>query len=214
MPTDVHAEELAKACVAARNELRRASRVLHDDIGSMLAVAGLRLQLLRMDNDSEVDRFAELADALDRAMESVRKLSREVDPSPAGRTGLKNALLDLAEKHMEAFPAGIRVRCNVSATLPHSVWDALYLAAARTVEAAAARRLKHLAISASGAKSVTIRIHKPTPLSVTRKDLHSVALLSRAAGLQFELQPGTGKTEKSTIVLIRYAVQRPTRRRS
>jgi signal transduction histidine kinase len=214
MPSDRHAEELARACVAARNELRRASRVLHDEIGSTLAVAGLQLQLLRMDHPEMQERSAELSQALDSVMESVRRLSREVDPSPAGRTGLKNALLDLAEKHMEAFEGGVIVRCTVSATLPHHVWDALYLTAARAVEVAAARGARRVVISAAGAKAVSIRIaHSGNP-NVTRRDLQSTALLARAAGLKFDFEPGTHKTEKSTIVVIRYAVQRSTSRRS
>jgi signal transduction histidine kinase len=211
MPRDRHLEELARACVAARNELRRASRVLHDEIGSMLAVAGLRLQLLRMDHPETAERFAELSAALDGVMESVRQLSREVDPSPAGRTGLKNALLDLAETHMQSFGSGVIVQSTVTATHPHTVWDALYLAAARTVEAAAARNLKRLEIRAAGSKAVSIRIrHSGRPID-TRRDLLGASLLARAAGLEFNVQPGAGKTEQGTIVVIRYAVQRSTR---
>lgn len=206
MPSNRQLDELARACVAARNELRRASRVLHDEIGSMLAVAGLRLQLLRMDHPEAGQRSGELNEALEAVMDSVRRLSRELDPTPAGRTGLKNALLDLAEKHMQAFEMGIAVRCTVNGVLPHVVLDALYLAAERTLEVAATRNAKRLAITASGSKAVTVRITYVGAVGVAAKDLQSVALLARAAGLGFKLEAETGKTKESTIVVIRYAV--------
>ena len=49
MPKLTPADHLARECVRTYRELRRAAGVLHDDVGSLLAVAGLRLQLLCMD---------------------------------------------------------------------------------------------------------------------------------------------------------------------
>src|SRR5450631_1520749 len=97
MPKNSPADELALECVRVYAELRRAAGVLHDDVGSLLAVAGLRLQLLSMDFPDASERAAEAAEAISSAMEHVRQLSRAVEPSPVRRTGLKNALLDLAE---------------------------------------------------------------------------------------------------------------------
>src|SRR5713101_7444184 len=42
MPRKSCADDLARACVQAQAELRRAGRALHDEIGSLLAVAALR----------------------------------------------------------------------------------------------------------------------------------------------------------------------------
>src|SRR5579871_5695404 len=100
MPQNQTAERLAGACVEARAKLRYASRALHDDVGSLLAVAGLRLQLVRMDHPELAARVNEVSEALEGVMDRVRKLTRELDPSPVARTGLKNALLDLAEQSM------------------------------------------------------------------------------------------------------------------
>ena len=97
MPKSSAADNLARECVRAYRELRRAAGVLHDDVGSLLAVAGLRLQLLCMDLPEAGARAAEAVEALEGAMEHVRKLSRELEPSPVRRTGLKNAVLSLAE---------------------------------------------------------------------------------------------------------------------
>src|SRR5438105_12018523 len=133
MPKPSAADELAQECVRAHTELRRAAGVLHDDVGSLLAVAGLRLQLLSMDFPVASARAAEAAEAIEGVMEHVRKLSRALEPSPVRRTGLKNALLDLAD----AF-AGISVRYVATATLAPVVADAMYRAIDGAVAAALA----------------------------------------------------------------------------
>src|ERR1700694_5945085 len=102
MPRKSCADDLARACVQAQAELRRAGRALHDEIGALLAVAGVRLQLLRMDLPDLAERTNELGEVLSRAMEAVRTLSQDLDPSPVRRLGLKNALLVLAGRHSEA----------------------------------------------------------------------------------------------------------------
>src|SRR5580693_8709844 len=119
------ADDLARECVALSSELRRASSLLHDEVGSLLAVAGLRLQLLGMDFPAAGARVAEVAEALDGVMEQVRKLSRQLEPSPVRRTGLKNALLDLAEEF-----GGVTLRFTATAVLAPVAVDALYRAIA------------------------------------------------------------------------------------
>ena len=98
----------------------------------LLAVAGLRLQLLSMDFPEAGARAAEVAEALDGVMEHVRKLSRQLEPSPVRRTGLKNALLDLAE-----VCGGVTLRYTATAVLAPVAVDALYRAIASVVAAAA-----------------------------------------------------------------------------
>lgn len=205
MPGKSSADDLARACVQAQAELRRAGRVLHDDIGSLLAVAGVRLQLLRMDVPDLAERTQELGEVLDRAMEAVRALSRDLDPSPVRRLGLKNALLGLAKRHSEARRRQVTVRYTLSGALPPEVAEVVYEAASRAVAAAAGRAdVTRIRITAAGARSVTVRVAdngKPRPDS----SLATAALLARHAGLGFETA-----TEKGTIVSIRYALRRPS----
>lgn len=205
MPGKSSADDLARACVQAQAELRRAGRVLHDDIGSLLAVAGVRLQLLRMDVPDLAERTQELGEVLDRAMEAVRALSRDLDPSPVRRLGLKNALLGLAKRHSEARRRQVTVRYRLSGALPPEVAEVVYEAASRAVAAAAGRAdVTRIRITAAGARSVTVRVAdngKPRPDS----SLATAALLARHAGLGFETA-----TEKGTIVSIRYARRRPS----
>src|SRR5579862_6686268 len=110
MAKDSCADDLARACLQARSELRRASRVLHDEVGSLMAAAGLRLQLARMDRPESAEQLDAVSQVLEGAMERVRSLTRELDPSPVGRTSFKSALLDLARNYQASFEGRIGVR--------------------------------------------------------------------------------------------------------
>ncbi|MEO8049002.1 MAG: histidine kinase [Acidobacteriota bacterium] len=204
------ADELARECVALHAELRRAASVLHDDVGSLLAVAGLRLQLLRMDFPEAGARTAEAAEAIEGAMEHVRKLSRQLEPSPVRRTGLKNALLDLAELY-----GAVTLRHTGAAVLPLVARDALYRAISSTVAAAsAAPGVTRIDISVTGSRSVTARIGLNGRLPGAGKGLAAAALLARHSGISFEITAGPEKTQRSktkqgTIVVIQYAGRRP-----
>lgn len=205
MPKNSPADELAAECVRAYGELRRAASVLHDDVGSLLAVAGLRLQLLCMDFPAASERAAEAAEAIEGAMEHLRKLSRALEPSPVRRTGLKNALLDLAESF-----AGVTLRYTAAATLPAAVADAVYRAIASAVVAAAgAPGVTRIAISVSGSRSLTVRVAHNGRQRSSGKELAAATLLARHAGLSCEVQTPHAKTRQGTIVTIQYAGRRP-----
>lgn len=204
------ADELARECVALYTELRGASSLLHDEVGALLAVAGLRLQLLSMDFPEAGVRVAEVAEALDGVMEHVRKLSRQLEPSPVRRTGLKNALLDLAETF-----GGVALRYTATAVLAPAAVDALYRAIASAVAtAAAAPGVTRVAISVTGSRSVTARIVWNGRLRGSGKDLAAAALLAHHAGMSFEIAANPekirqNKTIQGTIVVIQYAGRRP-----
>jgi signal transduction histidine kinase len=204
MPKNSCADELARELVAARVELRRAAQVLHDDAGSLLAVAGLRLQLLRMDHPETEARAAEVGEALDGVMHHLRTLSRELEPTPVRRTGLKNALLDLAEARMESTGADIALRYTATATLPPAAADAVYQAIASAVASAAATRIT---LSVSGSRSLTARVCCDGRLKNAGRDLAAAGLLASHAGLGFDVVV----TKKGTIVSIRHANQRSSR---
>jgi len=60
------------------NKLERAGRILHDDVGSLLSAAGLRLQLLKMDFPDTADRVRDVTELLDNAIDRVRAVSQEL----------------------------------------------------------------------------------------------------------------------------------------
>jgi signal transduction histidine kinase len=203
MAHDSRADEIAREYVRARSELRRAAQVLHDEAGSALAVAGLHLQLLRMDHPEADEKSQSIAQALEAAMECVRVLSRELEPSPVRRTGLKNALLDLSEQLLDSHESSIAVRYSATATLPMEVADALYHAVAATLGAlASVKKPAPIKVAVSGAQGVLIRISSAAKIPASA--LATAALLAGHGGLDFSIE-----TEKGTIVLIRYAIRRP-----
>jgi signal transduction histidine kinase len=201
------AEQLAGECVRLRSELRRTGMVLHDEIGSLLAVAGLRLQLAKMDHPDATPSLAEIAEALEGVVGHVRKLSRDVERSPVRRTGLKNALLDLAEASMEHSGVDVSVHYSITATVQHEAAEALYLATAAVVRDAMSRKgVRRVAIRASGAKKVTVRVSHDLRIAGMPAGLQATALLARAAGLSFEVRSGGPETKHGTIVAINYAL--------
>lgn len=65
-----------------REQIRRAGKSLHDGVAPLLAGAGLKLQLLRMDHPETAEQVNDVLATLDDAMERVRRLSQELAPSP------------------------------------------------------------------------------------------------------------------------------------
>src|SRR5262245_50096013 len=120
MPRDSRADALARDCVKARLALRRAAQVLHD-AGSLLTVAGMHLQLLRMDHPEAEPRVATGSQALEDLSGRLRTLTQELEPSPVRRAGLENALRGLAGPGRD-----IGLRYKATTVLPPEVADAFY----------------------------------------------------------------------------------------
>jgi signal transduction histidine kinase len=188
MPKSSTAAELAEACVAARRERHRASRVLHDEVGSLLAVAGLRLQLLQMDYPDATEATAELAAALDGAMQHIRKLIKELDPSPIARTGLQNALIDLANRYRDGFGVDVQVKYTATARAEVDVAEGMYLASADVVGVAAfTPGVKRIRIAVSGAAMPVVRISFGGNPRGVRAQLAAVELLAHYGGLSLDV---------------------------
>ncbi len=60
------------------NQLDRAGKLLHDDIGPLLSAAGLKLQLIAMDFPDAAPLVRDVTATLDLAIDRVRALSREL----------------------------------------------------------------------------------------------------------------------------------------
>src|SRR5258707_9119380 len=83
------AELLAALCVDAQQRLSRAGTVLHDDAGSLLAAAGLRLQLMESDYPAAAGRLREVSGIVGRALESFRRPSHGLNSSPIRGGGVE-----------------------------------------------------------------------------------------------------------------------------
>lgn len=63
-------------------KLKRAGKLLHDEIAPLLSAAGLKLHLLSMDFPDAEPVAVEVTAILEEAMDRVRELSRELSPPP------------------------------------------------------------------------------------------------------------------------------------
>lgn len=198
------------AVLAARNkyaerEQAEAARLLHDEVGQLLSAAGLQLELLRLDLDQTVPdigkRTVEIQATLNRAIEHVRDLTYQLNPSIAERAGLPSALEHAVRR--------LRARTGVDV--------ALVLARDVQPEGAIASALLRLAVDSvelavlCGGRSVSIDIQRnerayvlevlydgssPNQKGGHGPELHSRLLCLQdhaarvGAGIQFASAPG------------------------
>jgi signal transduction histidine kinase len=125
---------LAQKLFAAINEheavLSRISRLLHDDVSQILSAVGLQLDALRMDFREQapgVERRAiEIQELLEQAIEQLRDISNELNPSIVERAGLQFALDRLAGKVRSRFPGTLRLHFDSSLRVPTILAKAFY----------------------------------------------------------------------------------------
>jgi signal transduction histidine kinase len=125
---------LAKMLFAAINEheavLARVSRLLHDDVSQILSAVGLQLDAMRMDFRKQspgVDsRAAEIQELLEQAIEQLRDISNELNPSIVERAGLQFALDRLAGTVRANFPGTLRLHFDGSLRVPTVLAKAFY----------------------------------------------------------------------------------------
>jgi signal transduction histidine kinase len=195
------AEQLAALCHLLATKLRSASRQLHDNVGPLLSVAGLRLQMLGADAPGAKAGVDEVAQLLEQAIQEIRTVSRELHRSPADQIGLKNALLRFAEQN-----PWLSLSYSATAPLPSADAAALYLAATEAASAGLRAGASRVRISVTGSAGVRIRVADNGRAPGRKRALSVSRLLAEQAGLGFECMTGRG-----TIVSIRYAIRRPAR---
>jgi two-component system NarL family sensor kinase len=125
-------------CEAERS---RIARVLHDDVSQVLSAIGLQLDVLRMDyqeRDPEIaSRTAEVQQLLEQAIDRVRGLGRDLNPSIVDRAGLQFALTRLVGRIRESYPAPIRLLYDPAARLPQEIARTFYRIAEDALDNAA-----------------------------------------------------------------------------
>jgi signal transduction histidine kinase len=125
---------LAQMLFAAMNEheavLSRVSRLLHDDVSQVLSAVGLQLDAMRMDFREQapgVDtRATEIQELLEQAIEQLRDITNELNPSIVERAGLQFALDRLIGKARAGFPGSLRLHFDASLRVPTILAKAFY----------------------------------------------------------------------------------------
>jgi signal transduction histidine kinase len=117
---------LAQMLFAAMNEheavLARVSRLLHDDVSQILSAVGLQLDAMRMDFREQAPglepRAAEIQELLEQAIEQLRDITNELNPSIVERAGLQFALDRLIGKARAGFAGTVRLHFDASLRVP------------------------------------------------------------------------------------------------
>src|ERR1700724_3375145 len=138
---------LAQMLFAAVSEheaaLGRVSRLLHDDVSQVLSAVGLQLDAMRMDFRAEApgieERAAEIQNMLEQAIEQLRDISNELNPSIVERAGLQFAMDRLAGKIRKNFNGSLRLQFDPAARIPTAIATTFYKIAEGAVENALAR---------------------------------------------------------------------------
>ena len=125
---------LAQMLFAAMNEheavLSRVSRLLHDDVSQVLSAVGLQLDAMRMDFRDQAPgvegRAAEIQELLEQAIEQLRDITNELNPSIVERAGLQFALDRLIGKARAGFSGSLRLHFDASLRVPTILAKAFY----------------------------------------------------------------------------------------
>jgi signal transduction histidine kinase len=136
-------------------ESNRVSRLLHDEVGQVLSAVGLLLDVLKLDFSKQVpeitDRIREIQKMLNDAVEQVRALSYDLNPSVVERAGLQSALDRLVGRFRGQFAGSIRYLYDSSIRVPLPVGNAWY----KIAELALKSAIQH-----SGATRVEVHVRR------------------------------------------------------
>jgi two-component system NarL family sensor kinase len=134
---------IVSTITAREAESNRVSRILHDEVGQVLSAVGLQLDVLKLDFRGQVpeitDRVNEIQKMLDNAVQQVRSLSYDLNPSVVERAGLQMALDRLIGRYREQFAGSLRYLYDSSVRVPVPVGNACY----KITELALANAIKH-----------------------------------------------------------------------
>ncbi len=143
VPQSVLAEMLFASISEHEAALARVSRLLHDDVSQVLSAVGLQLDAMRMDFRELApgvnDRTAEIQRMLEQAIEQLRDISNELNPSIVERAGLHFALERLTGKLGKSFQGTLRLQMDPAAHVPTPLAKAFYKIAEYALESARAR---------------------------------------------------------------------------
>lgn len=137
-PTPPAAEKLFQFLEEQEAQRSRIARILHDEVSQVLSAVGLQLDVLRMDFEERhpevAERTTEIQQLLEKAIDEVRDLSRDLDPSMVERAGLASALSRMVGRIRETHDATVRLLMDPAARLPIETANALYRIAEQAIE--------------------------------------------------------------------------------
>jgi len=147
MPVPVLAQMLFTSINEHEAALARVSKLLHDDVSQVLSAVGLQLDAMKMDFSSQApgisQRASEIQSLLEGAIEQLRDISNELNPSIVERAGLQFALERLADKTRRTFTGSLRLHFDPTVHVPAALAKMFY----KIAECAVQNALVHPACS-------------------------------------------------------------------
>ncbi len=134
LASDALPPELAERLFSVLNQhestLAMVSRQLHDDVSQVLSAVGLQLDAMRMDfrdNAPGIDqRTVEIQNLLEQAIDQLRDISNELNPSIVERAGLQFALDRLTGKLRGSFSGTLRLNFDSATRVPTALAKTFY----------------------------------------------------------------------------------------
>jgi signal transduction histidine kinase len=124
-------------------ERSKLARTLHDEVAQILSVAGLQLDILKMDLEERVpgiaSRTGEIQELLEGVVKQIRELSYKLNPGIVERVGLQPALDLLVGRYRNEFPGSLRLTYDSSVRVP----TAAAVAMERIAEESLANAVRH-----------------------------------------------------------------------
>lgn len=193
-------------------KLSQLAKFLHDDVGQNLSVAGLQLDLLRVDLGAGIPTLAartdQIQDLLENLMQRIRQVSSDLVDG-VGHAGIGMALERLVARMQVSFPGSLLLRTSSGISLGDESGAALYGAARLALEHAirqpSCSRIEILLKSTPGGLAIEIhgRMSRETrqDASYSERDLGLLLLEEHAAqhnlGLWITLERDKGLLVKS-----------------
>src|SRR5689334_4381441 len=109
-------ESARRALAAQEGERLRIARELHDEIGQTLTAIGIEVERAAEAGSTDGESWERIADWTGRAIEDLRRISRELRPEALDDLGLVNAFIALCNRISEA--GGIEVVRRLPESVP------------------------------------------------------------------------------------------------
>ena len=137
---DERRESSGRVLAAQEAERLRIARELHDELGQTLTAVALRAEHAADRAGPERNELLVLAEIIQRSLDDVRRISRELRPEALDELGLVNALIALCSRVTEQ--SGIRVHRRLEGSLPE-LSPEIELAIYRIAQEALTNAMRH-----------------------------------------------------------------------
>jgi two-component system sensor histidine kinase UhpB len=137
---DERRESGRRALTAQESERSRIARELHDEVGQTLTAVALRAEQAAEDPARQQQALTEIADTVQRSLDDVRRIGRELRPEALDDLGLVNALIALCSRVERQ--GRMRVRRALDGHLP-LLPDEVELVIYRVAQEALTNALRH-----------------------------------------------------------------------